>query len=126
MFLHFSATSFLRQSEILHLATAMQTRGRNLPSSANLSIVVETAGGTDVAIPSVPINYPDSQFWEPDQVANTGETAVPAATATQKKSTKKGKDGKWTDKMKDKLAAVIFTNKAYIKTEKKWRTNGNK
>jgi phage-related tail fiber protein len=73
---------------------------------------METAGGPDVAIPSVPINYPDSQFLEPDLVTNTEETAVPAATATQKKSTKKGKDAKWTDKMKDKLAAVVYMNKA--------------
>ena len=69
----------------------MQTRGRNLPSSANLSIVMETAGGPDVAIPSVPINYPDSQFWEPDQVTNTEETAVPAATATQKNQRRREK-----------------------------------
>ena len=58
--------------------------------------------------PGVPVDYPDSQFEEPDVAA--------AQLLRNKKITS---DAKWTELMMQKLATTIFLRKAYMRTSVK-------
>ena len=76
----------------------METRHK---SRAGEHLTVVVSGAT-------PINYPDSQFEEPEPVGSQ----VP-------KNRKLTADAKWTETMMLKLAGAVFMHKAYMRTSKK-------